>query len=78
MICDTCDRDEEKVKLPSGSYNFIGDTCRTCYCNRLNKKKRDTLTNDPFNCLPQERQYYDDIGFDCQRNQDILLQGLHA
>lgn len=78
MICDSCGVEKDKVRVSSTNYNFIGSTCRTCYSNNLQRKKRNILTQDPFGCLPKERDYYDEHGWDLQRNQDLILKGLHA
>lgn len=79
-VCCDCGQDVP-LKQPSGRSSFVQDQCVVCYRkerHQIRKARSVKATQDRFNRTPMEQEYYQDIGYDCQRNQDILLRGLSA
>lgn len=79
-ICEECG-EKLRERKPNGNINFVKGICRDrCYARKMYKKHRpdkDKVTReDPFSRTTSELRYYEEIGYDCNRNQNILLNGL--
>ena len=71
--CECCDFESEEIRNPvTLQYLFVGSKCRTCYY----RKWATEVEESRFGCtMPEERHYYE-VGYDPQKVQDIILQGL--
>lgn len=81
ITCPECGRELPERSAQTGKLNFVRGICKSkCYSRNYSNKTRAANSkidrSDPFSRTASEVTYYEDTGWDCQRNQDILLRGL--